>query len=237
MPKRDILGATELDHGQMAEMREQIEAYEYDWSRLTRRTYPGHPRVTLPSPRARLWGSLDKVMQRRRSRRDLGPALPEAPKLARMLKFSHGLTGDGGAGPVPSAGGLQALELYLVVFSNGWLAAGVYHYDRDGHHLSRLVEGAGRENWVDLVPSLRDAPQAPLLFVLVGNQARVSEKYGDRAARFLLLEAGHLMQNLMLQAQSVDLSVLPCGAVLEAAVAQALKLPREDAVLYVAAAG
>jgi SagB-type dehydrogenase family enzyme len=235
--ERDILGSTELDYGQMAEMRERVENYQYDWDRLAPRTYPGYPRHALPALRARLWGSLDRVMEGRRCRRDLGPELPDAEKLARVLRFSHGVTGEHGAGPVPSAGGLQALELYLVVLSEGWLPSGLYHYDRAGHFLSQLVAGARRQEWMELVPSLYDALSAPLVLVLTGNRVRVQEKYGERAHRFLALEAGHLMQNLMLQATSLGLSVLPCGAVLEARVATAFRLPSEDAVLYAAAAG
>jgi len=76
-----------------------------------------------------------------------------------------------------------------------------------------------------------------LLWILVGDGARVAAKYGDRGGRFLLLEAGHLMQNLCLLSASLGLATVPMGGALEPEVARALSLPASDAVLYVALCG
>jgi SagB-type dehydrogenase family enzyme len=143
----------------------------------------------------------------------------------------------GGRGPAPSAGSLQAIELYLVVLAGAWLAPGVYHYDRAGHHLSRIAPVAARPRWTRHVPSLADAPRALLLSVLVGDAARVEAKYGARAFRLLLLKAGHVMQNLCLIATSLSPSTVPFGGFLESEVACRLALPPADAVLYVGACG
>ena len=40
---------------------------------------------------------------------------------------------------------------------------------------------------------------------------RSSFKYGQRAYRFALLEAGHVAQNLLLAAEGLDLGALPVG--------------------------
>ncbi len=73
--------------------------------------------------------------------------------------------------------------------------------------------------------------------VLSGRGAAHSGKYGERAARFLLLEAGHLMQNLCLLSESVGSTTLPLGGFFEREIARAVPLPRSDAVLYVGAFG
>ena len=62
-------------------------------------------------------------------------------------------------------------------------------------------------------------------------------KYGERGIRFLLLEAGHLMQNLCLLSASLGVSTLPLGGYFERDIAQAFRLPKGDLVLYVGLLG
>src|SRR6266545_3714271 len=203
----------ELDATSYPEWRERILAAEATGEALPGepRSYPGYPRWPLDRVRPRLLGSLDRVLRRRRCLRDLDTALPRRRILSRLLQASHGITGPLGTGPVPSAGGLQALELYLVVLDEGWLPAGLYHYDRSGHHLSQIAVSAGRDDWGRRVPSLGLVEGGALLWILVGDGERVTRKYGERALRFLLQEAGHLMQNLCLLSASLGLATVPLG--------------------------
>jgi SagB-type dehydrogenase family enzyme len=163
--------------------------------------------------------------------------LPNARTLGRVLASAHGITGDSFRGPTPSAGGLQALELYLVHWRAGWLPAGAYHYDRRGHQLSQIVAGATAEAWRERVPSLGQVAGGAVLWLIVGDTRRVTAKYGERGERFLLLEAGHLMQNLCLVSTSLDLTTVPLGGCLEREVARELRLPRGDRVLYAGVCG
>jgi SagB-type dehydrogenase family enzyme len=231
----------ELDAASYPEWRDHILDAEASGAALPGepRSYPGYPSWPLDRVRPRLWGSLDRVLARRRCVRDLGTALPSRRVLSRLLQVSHGITGPLFAGPVPSAGGLQALELYLVVFETGWLPAGLYHYDRVRHHLAQLA-GAGYAepaDWGSKVPSLSLVRGGGLLWVLIGDGARVARKYRERAVRFLLQEAGHLMQNLCLVSASLGLVTVPLGGYFERVIARQLGLPRTDLVLYVGVCG
>jgi nitroreductase len=100
-----------------------------------------------------------------------------------------------------------------------------------------MAVGAGRGDWVDRVPSLALVDGGALLWILAGDAARVEAKYGDRGGRFLLLEAGHLMQNLCLLSASLGLSTVPLGGALEPEIARSLGLPPGDALLYVGVCG
>ena len=229
----------ELDAASYPEWRDGILAAEASGEALPGepRTYPGYSRWPLDRARPRWGPSLDRALAARRSRQDLGTALPARRTLSRLLGASHGITGPRSAGPVPSAGGLQALELYLVALEPGWLPAGVYHYDRAGHHLSQLAGGATRADWAACVPSLDLVRGGAVLWVLVGDGDRVARKYGERTLRFLLQEAGHLMQNLCLVSASLGLVTVPLGGSFEAAVARRLALPSTDLVLYTGVCG
>jgi SagB-type dehydrogenase family enzyme len=228
---------TQLDRTTWPAWRDRIVAFEADGTHPEPRTYPGYPRWQLGRCRGRFWPSLDRSLRARRCPRRLGDTAVSRATLGRLLRFAHGVHESGGRGPVPSAGGLQALELYLVNFAPSWLPPGSYHYDRAGHHLSQLAAGAERGDWGERVPALGLVAGGTLLWLLVGDAARVEAKYGSRGLRFLLLEAGHLMQNLCVLSASLGLATVPLGGVFEREVGRALALPATDEVLYVGVCG
>ena len=228
---------TELDRTNWPELRDRILGFETGGVPPEPRRYPGYPQFALPGVGARLWPPLDRVLRARRCARKLGSALPSARVLSRMLRFAHGCFDAHGRGPTPSAGGLQALELYLVNWTNAWLPTGLYHYDRAGHHLSQIAPGAERARWEALVPALPLVEGGALLWMVVGDGEGVEKKYAARGLRFLLLEAGHLMQNLCLLSASLGLSTVPLGAFLEGDIAKTIQLPASDVVLYVGVFG
>jgi SagB-type dehydrogenase family enzyme len=200
------------------------------------RRYPGHETHRLPRPRPRLWPPLDRVLRLRRSANDLDTALPSRRSLGRLLFGAHGITGFDHRGPTPSAGCLQALELYLAVLTPGWLPPALYHYDRPGHHLSEL-SAIERDTLEPLIPSLQLVRGGALVWIVVGDGARATAKYGERGLRFLLLEAGHLMQNLCLLSTSLGLTTVPLGGYFEADLARRLTLLPSDEVLYLGLCG
>jgi SagB-type dehydrogenase family enzyme len=228
---------TELDATSFPFFREGIAQSDAAPPPMEPRRYPGYPQWPLKKLRARRLTALDRTLQRRRSVRQLGTAAFSLNDLSRLLLFAHGLTATGGRGPTPSAGGLQALELYLVHLQTSWLPAGVYHYDRAGHYLAQVREGATREDWQERIPAMSLVEGGGLLWLLVGDAARTTAKYGDRGYRFLLMEAGHLMQNLCLLSASLGGATVPLGGFFEQAIARELRLPETDVVLYVGIAG
>jgi SagB-type dehydrogenase family enzyme len=228
---------TELDATNFPEWREQMLAFEANPGSIEPRTYPGYPTWPLPRVAPRAWPPLDRSLTQRRSWTTFSSAPIAKPVLSRLLRLAHGVNAGHARGPVPSAGGLQGLELYLVSFEPSWLPSGAYHYDRAGHHLSQIVSSANRGDWVKCIPSLVPVKGGPILFVLVGDHGRVAAKYGDRALRFLLIEAGHLAQNLCLLAASLRLCALPLGGFFEREIAQRLVLPATDEALYLLLCG
>jgi SagB-type dehydrogenase family enzyme len=234
------LRRTELDRSTFPEFRERIARAdaESEGPGPGARSYPGYPRWTLERVRPGRWKpSLEAVLAARRCAPVLSPETPDRRSLSRLLQSAHGITGAHDRGPNPSAGGLQAMELYLVHWAASWLDPGLYHYDRRGHHLSQIADRADRDAWQEIVPALHALVGGSILWVLVGDITRVATRYGDRAGRFLLLEAGHLMQSLCLVSASLGLCTVPLGGSFEREVARQFALPATDAVLYVGACG
>jgi SagB-type dehydrogenase family enzyme len=75
------------------------------------------------------------------------------------------------------------------------------------------------------------------VFVIAAEYARTEARYGDRAERYVHLEAGHAAQNLLLQAVALGLGAVPIGAFDDAAVQEVLGLPTEWVPLYLIPVG
>ena len=79
---------------------------------------------------------------------------------------------------------------------------------------------------------------APAVFVVAAVYRRTVVKYGpDRGERYAHLEAGHAVQNLLLQAAALGLGAVPIGAFDDLALAGVLGLPADQAPLYLIPAG
>lgn len=78
---------------------------------------------------------------------------------------------------------------------------------------------------------------APVVFVIAAEPARTEAKYGDRAERYVHLEAGHAAQNLLLQATALGLGGVSIGAFDDDEVARIVRLSEGFEPLYLIPVG
>jgi len=64
--------------------------------------------------------------------------------------------------------------------------------------------------------------------VIAAVFSRTEKKYGRRGKRFVFMEAGHVAQNVYLQAISLDLATVSIGGFQSAQVKQALGVLQDD---------
>src|SRR6266511_2685586 len=113
---------------------------------------------------------------------------------------------------VPSAGALYPLELSVLVRAVDGLPAGTYHYVPAADGLERVRDDAVPPPVVSHV--FMDQPWAAgaaVVLVLSAVCRRSLVKYGDRGYRYLLLEAGHVAQNVVLAASGLGLGAVNLG--------------------------
>jgi SagB-type dehydrogenase family enzyme len=136
----------------------------------------------------------------------------------------------------PSGGALYPLELYVVAREVDGLASGVYHYDAHDHVLEQLGTAAPPADELSPYADLVGAAQAMVFVAAVFWRSRF--KYGLRGYRFVLLEAGHVVQNLLLAATALGLASFPLGGFFDDAVDRALELDGVDvSTVYAACVG
>ena len=171
------------------------------------RTHPQRPGIDLPHTGIGRT-SLEDALTQRRSGTAAEPAVLSVEHLAAVLAAAY--RSISGRRPVPSGGALYPLELYVVALTVESLEAASFHYDPFRHRLERIGSGARAAVGAALVdPAL--AEHASALVVITAMFWRSRFKYGLRGYRFALLEAGHVVQNMVLAAAALRIPALPLG--------------------------
>ena len=189
---------------------------------------------------------LQELIRRRESCRGYRLAPMPLKTFAAILKCGYGIMRTsplpklGGAyfRAVPSAGGLFPLEIYALARSVEALADGIYHYNLRRHSVELLRPG----NWFDELDRVMvPAPfirEANLIFFLSAVFSRSQKKYGPRGYRYILLEAGHVAQNLCLAAAEQQLGSLCMGGYADSQLNRFLEFDGvHEAVVYAVAIG
>lgn len=143
---------------------------------------------------------------------------------------------DRGMRTIPSGGGLYPLDLYVwnsVVEKGSQLERNrIYHF----HPRKLILESIGVKNDIiqNCFPQLGYEAHLPSTVIIITCvHKRSSIKYGERSYRFVMLEAGHLMQNMLLAATSLNVSCVPIGGFYDDLLGQVLKVnTSEEYILY-----
>ena len=196
--------------------------------------------IKLPQPLLQGGLSLEQAIARRRSERSFTTHPLTLAQVSQLMWAAQGITEDSvGLRAAPSAGALYPLDVYLVAGEGGVeeLAAGVFLYLPHGHALRLLRREDTRSGLGRACLRQRFIALAPVVLVLTAEYSRITEDYGDRGMRYAHMEAGHVGQNVALQALSLGLGSVMVGAFHEHAVAEALGLPERHRPLYVIPVG
>lgn len=203
--------------------------------------YPHADKIPLPRSWALAEEHLIPLLQNRRSLRKYSPEPISLEHLAFMLWASQGSTGQAGKylfRTAPSGGALYPVETYISVHSIKGLAAGLYHFDAEHFALDRLTEQDEAEAVALACLDQRFMAQAPVTFLWTGIFRRAMSKYGDRGMRYILLDAGHICQNLLLAAEAIGCGGCPIGAFYDSELNQLLQIDgEEESILYGASVG
>jgi len=188
--------------------------------------------IKLPEPKYDGKVCVERALLERRSVRDYVNEPLSLSEVSQLLWAAQGLTDPAGYRTAPSAGALYPLEVYLVAGKVASLSAGVYRYRPRGHELVAVAEGDKRPELCAAALGQTALRQAPVTVVLAAIYGRTTRKYRERGIRYVHMEAGHVAQNIGLQAVSLDLGSLVIGAFGDAEVKKVMVLPEEEEPLY-----
>lgn len=190
--------------------------------------------------------TFDEVIQNRRTVREFAANPLGINELSKVLHQTYGITGSipmtgGGTQPLraaPSGGALYPAEIYLGINKVEGLNSGIYHYNVPHHQLELLKSGDHSQKLFEICIDQPYAKDAGVVFLISAVLNRTKQKYGERGYRYILLDIGHLGQNLYLACSALGLAVMTTCGFFDDEANKLLHLDgNQETVMYVAFIG
>ena len=203
------------------------------------------PLIPLPDPKGLPYGKVDlrEVIERRATLRRYSSEALSLEELSYLLWCTQGVkritSRPVTLRTVPSAGGRHAFETLLLVQRVAGLQPGIYRFLASEHQLGVFDLSAERIEQVILASrNEKQLRSCAVTFFWVAVLPRMRWRYGERAYRYLHLDAGHVCQNLYLAAESIGCGVCAIGAYDDDEINRAFELDGEEQfVIYAGSLG
>lgn len=198
-------------------------------------------RVSLPPVSIDGGPGLGRVLNARRSHRSFTPGRVSPADLGQILWAGLGRSvGHESRRISPSAGACYPISLYAAVGVDcvDGLDAATYRYDADQHSLAFLRNGDVRQAMARAALCQLFIAEAPVVLILVAEPGRTTSVYGgDRGMRYVYMDAGHVAENIYLQATALGLGTVAVGAFRDAEVVSGLNLAGSFKAVYLMPVG
>jgi SagB-type dehydrogenase family enzyme len=184
-------------------------------------------------------GGIESAILERRSARRFGRAPLPLEKLAAMLSFAY-------QPAVAPAGARNALRqlfdpsllfTYVLVHDVPPLEPGLYYYVPGRHELRRVRAGDFRREAHHFCLEQDLGRDAAAIVIHTTCLADALARHGDRAYRYLHLDAGHVGERLGLAAVALGVGASGIGGFYDNEVTQLIGAPDQDVVAYVTTLG
>jgi SagB-type dehydrogenase family enzyme len=186
---------------------------------------------------------LQEAIERRRSLRRYARSPLALEELSFLLWCTQGVRkhvpGSATFRTVPSAGARHAIETYLLVNNVQGVPEGLYRYSALKHALVEVRREPGlADQFTAACLGQPFVKTSAVTFAWTAVVQRMRWRYGERGYRYLLLDAGHICQNLYLAAEAVQCGVCAIAAFADEAVDRLLGFDGEEQfTMYLATVG
>jgi SagB-type dehydrogenase family enzyme len=144
---------------------------------------------------------------------------------------------DQGLDPTPDYFDLSLIETFIAVSGVDGLEEGCYYYAPKAQELRQVRFKNFRQEMHTLCLGQNLGRDAAVALFHTADLQQAVGRYGDRAYRYLHMDAGHLGQRLNLAAIYLGLGVSGIGGFFDDQVNEVLGIPADEAVLYITTLG
>lgn len=184
--------------------------------------------IQLSVPRLSGPVSFEQALATRRSVRQFTGQPFNFVQIGQLAWAGQGITEpQKGFRTAPSAGAIYPIKLYFATDQ------GLFVYNPKGHRLEKTLE-----------PDIRGAlagqeavAKAGCDIIIAGSQSKLAARFSDKAKEYMLLEAGHIAQNIQLQAVCLELGSVVIGGFDANQVHKVCKLPKDMEPLLIISVG
>ncbi|WP_048147809.1 SagB/ThcOx family dehydrogenase [Palaeococcus ferrophilus] len=188
-------------------------------------------RIELPAPRLKGEMSLEEAINLRKSVRTYRNEPLTMIQLSQLLWAAYGMN-VWGKRTSPSAGACYPFEIYVVVSNVEGLNPGLYHYKGREHAIELVREGELSGPLAKACLDQEHIERAPVSIVVVAHYERTTRRYGERGYRYVHIDAGHMGQNIYLQATALGLGTVAVGAFRDEEVREVLNVPGDPLYIF-----
>ncbi len=190
--------------------------------------------ISLKTSFEGLGESFRDVVVERRSCREFTGARISRQNLAAILDHGHRTASPG---PIRLLQAPERIATHVVVSRVEGLQPGIYRYLPDEHELLLVEPGDYHQQIAHCALGQELARDAAAVVAHTADLGAAIETFGDRAYRYLHLDAGVIGQYLNLAAIGLGVGVSGIGGFFDDAVNRLLSLPASHAVLYLTVLG
>ncbi len=188
--------------------------------------------IKLPNPSTGGGMPLAEALAKRRTCRAFADRPLSIEQVSQLCWAAQGITQtQKGLRTAPSAGALYPLTVYVLD------RKGVFEYEPKPHVLRRLASEDVRRKPENGPLSQASVRSAPVCLVVVMDVSRLTPRFKGHEERYSLLEAGHVAQNILLQATALGLAGTPVGGADESKVRVGMNLPDRLRPVYLLPVG
>jgi len=185
-------------------------------------------------PEVRMTGpmSLEESLVKRRSVRRFRIEPLKYSQIGQLAWAGQGITErERGLRTAPSAGETYPIDLYFAI------PDGLFVYRPRNHSLEQVLSQDIRGGLAAAAGMQESLASAPCDIIVAGSVRKLTPRFREKARQYMLLEAGHIAQNIQLQAVSLELGSVTVGGFETRQVNRACKLPRTLEPLYIIPVG
>ena len=188
--------------------------------------------IQLPEPNKSGAVSVETAINTRRIARQFADKPLNYAQIGQLLWAGQGITDmQQMLRAAPSADALYPIELYLVT------PEGLFIYNSEGHSLKQISTLDLRKQLSAAASGQGPVEDAACDIVIAGSTRKVATKYGNKAQKLMLLEAGHVAENIELQAVSMGLTSLSASSFEPRNISRICELPGELEPFLIVCAG
>ena len=197
-----------------------------------RRTRPAAQTIVrLTKPNLTGTVSFEEALAKRRSVRLFAIKPLESEHIGQLAWAGQGITEpQRGLRTAPSAGETYPIDLYFAT------EEGLFVYRPAEHSLEQTSDQDIRGG-LAVAASMESVGMAGCDIIVAGSVRKLTGQFRTKARTYMLLEAGHIAQNIQLQAVCLDLGSVTIGGFNTNEVGRICKLPRGIEPIYIICVG
>jgi len=214
------------------------ENFEYplSWKIVHFKEYPRFKRQKLKITNLSVV-DFQKLLKQRSSKREFAKKSLSFSEISNILYWPAGMKKDF-TRFYPSAGGRYPLEIYIVALNVESLEHGIYHFNVKKNSLEMILKGDFKDDVIHLSGNQEWIKDCGIVVLISAIFGRTKIKYGERGYRYVLMEAGHIAQNLYLVSETLNLGCCTIGGFLDDEINKILDIDgKKETVIYLCGIG